>query len=83
MRAKKYLFAYRMIHRTFMYLVRELEPFVKSRAIMFVRATLELRKVIGLCYINLHMGLMQTSLLIDSMLELLQCVSMLILLLIF
>jgi hypothetical protein len=31
-----------------MYLVRELEPFVKSRATMFVRAPLELRKVIGL-----------------------------------
>jgi hypothetical protein len=66
-----------------MYLVRELEPFVKSRATMFVRAPLELTRAIGLVYINLHMGLMQTSLLIDSMLELLQCISMLILLLMF
>jgi hypothetical protein len=31
-----------------MYLVRELEPFVKSRATMFVRTPFELIKVIGL-----------------------------------
>ncbi len=48
MRDQKYLFAYRMIHETFMYLVRKLEPFVNSRAIMFVRAPLELKKTIGL-----------------------------------
>ncbi len=48
MRDQKYLFAYRMIHIMFIYLIRELEPFVKSRATMFVRAPLELRKVIGL-----------------------------------
>jgi len=42
MRDQKYLFAYRVIHETIMYLVRELEPFVNSRAIIFVRAPLEL-----------------------------------------
>jgi hypothetical protein len=78
MKDPKYLFAYRMIHRTFMYLVRELEPFVKSKVTMFVRAPLELKKLLGWCYINLHMGLIQTSLSIDSMLELLQCLNMLI-----
>jgi hypothetical protein len=31
-----------------MYLVRALGPFVKSRATMFVKASIELRKVIGL-----------------------------------
>jgi hypothetical protein len=37
-----------MTYETFMYLVRELEPFVKSRATMFVKAPFELRKAIGL-----------------------------------
>jgi hypothetical protein len=37
-----------MTYRAFMYLVNELEHFVKSRATMFVRVPLELRKAIGL-----------------------------------
>ncbi len=57
-----------------------MEPFFKFKAIMFIRAPLELKKTSGLCYIDLHMGLMQTLLLIDSFLEPLQCVIMLILL---
>jgi hypothetical protein len=48
MRDTKYLSTYRMNDKTFMYLVRELETFVKFRAIMFVRAPLEPIKVIGL-----------------------------------
>jgi hypothetical protein len=48
MKDKKYLSAYHITYRAFMYLVRELEPFVKSRATMFVKAPFELRKVIGL-----------------------------------
>jgi hypothetical protein len=78
----KYLFAYCMTYGIFIYLVIKLEPFIKFRAIMFVKAPLIPRKVIlSCCYINLHMGLVQTLLLIDSMLEFLQCVNMLILLL--
>jgi hypothetical protein len=37
-----------MTYGSFMYLVEELGPFVKSRVTMFVKAPLELRKVIGL-----------------------------------
>jgi hypothetical protein len=37
-----------MTYKAFMYLVSELEPFVKSRATMFVRAPLEPRKTIRL-----------------------------------
>jgi hypothetical protein len=48
MKDKKYLSAYYMTYGAFMYLVRELEPFVKSRATTFVKAPFELRKVIGL-----------------------------------
>ncbi len=80
MKDRKYLFAYCMTFWIFTYLVRKLEPFVKFRATMFIRAPLELKKTIGLCYIDLHMGLMQTLLLMDSLLELLHCVTMLILL---
>jgi hypothetical protein len=36
-----------------MYLVSELEPFVKSRITMFVRAPLEPRKAIGLGVISI------------------------------
>jgi len=39
-----------------MYLVRELEPFVKSRATMFVKAPFELRKAIGLVLYQLAYG---------------------------
>jgi hypothetical protein len=45
---KIYILAYCMIDGTFMYLVKELEFFVKFRATMFVRAPLEPRKAIGL-----------------------------------
>jgi hypothetical protein len=45
-----------MTSETFMYLVRELEPFVKSRATMFVRAPFELRKAIGLVLYQLAYG---------------------------
>ncbi len=49
---------------------------------IFVKAPLKPRKVIlSWRYINLRMGLVQTLLLIYSMLEFLQCVSMLLLLL--
>jgi hypothetical protein len=59
-----------MIYGTLIYLVREFEPFVKFKANMFVKAPLKPKKVIlNWCYINLHMGLVQTLLLIDSMLE--------------
>jgi len=37
-----------MTYKAFMYLHSELEPFVKSRVTMFVRAPLEPRKAIGL-----------------------------------
>jgi hypothetical protein len=37
-----------MTDGSFMYMVKKLGPFVKSRAIMFVKAPLEHRKVIGL-----------------------------------
>jgi hypothetical protein len=48
-----------MTYGTFIYLVRELEPFVKFRATMFVKAPLKPRKVkLSWCYINMHMGLM-------------------------
>jgi hypothetical protein len=47
---KKYLSTYRMTYEAFMYLVRELEPFVKCRATMFVKAPLEPIKAIGLVY---------------------------------
>jgi hypothetical protein len=59
-----------MTYGTFIYLVRKLEPFVKFRAIMFVKAPFKPKKVIlSWCYINLHMGLVQTLLLIDSILD--------------
>jgi hypothetical protein len=45
-----------MTYETFMYLVRELEPFVKSRATMFVKAPFELRKAIGLVLYQLAYG---------------------------
>jgi hypothetical protein len=48
MRDIKYLFAYHTIDGSFMYLVRELGPFVKSRVTMFVKAPLEPRKVVEL-----------------------------------
>jgi hypothetical protein len=48
MKDKKYLFKHRMTYGTFMYLVRKLEPFVKFKVIMFVRAPLKFIKAIGL-----------------------------------
>ncbi len=48
MKDRKYLFEHCMTYGTFMYLVRKLEPFVKSKVIMFVRAPLKSIKVIGL-----------------------------------
>jgi len=48
MRDKKKLSAYYMTYRTFIYLVRKLEPFVKFKVTMFDRAPLELRKAIRL-----------------------------------
>ncbi len=42
------LFTYSMTYGTFMYLVRKLESFVKSKATMFVKTPLKLRKTIGL-----------------------------------
>jgi hypothetical protein len=57
---RKYLSTYSMTFEIFMYFVRKLEPFFKFKAIMFIRAPLELKKTSGLCYIDLHMGLMQT-----------------------
>jgi hypothetical protein len=58
-----------MTYESFMYLVRELGPLVKFRVIMFVKAPLEPRKVIGLLLYRFAHGLVQTSLLIDSMLK--------------
>jgi hypothetical protein len=69
MKDRKYLSTYHTTYGIFMYLVRKLKPFVKFKATLFTKAPLELKKTIGLCYINLHMGLMQTLLLIDSLLE--------------
>ncbi len=48
MREIKSLFSYRMTYGTFMYLVRKLESFVKSKATMFLKTSLKLRKIIGL-----------------------------------
>jgi hypothetical protein len=53
---KKYVSTYHMTYETFMYLVRKLEPFVKSRAIMFVKEPFEFRKVIGLVLYQLAYG---------------------------
>jgi hypothetical protein len=47
MRARKHLSAYYMTYKTFIYLVRKLEPFVKFEVTMFDRAPLELRKAIS------------------------------------
>jgi hypothetical protein len=37
-----------MTYETFMYLVRKLKSFVKSKVTMFVKTPLKLRKIIGL-----------------------------------
>jgi len=47
MRDKKYLEAYHMSYVSFMYLVSELKPHLRSSSIYFVRAPLEIRKVVG------------------------------------
>jgi len=80
MRDRKHVSTYHMTYETFMYSVRELEPFVTFRATMFVRAPFKLRKDIGLVLYQLAYGVSANIMLIESMLELLQCVSMLILL---
>jgi hypothetical protein len=64
MKDQKYLFAYRMIHKTFMYLVGELEPFVKSKVTMFVKAPLKLRKAIGLVLYQFAHGV-NTNIIVD------------------
>jgi hypothetical protein len=48
MKDKIYLFTYRMTCETFMYLVKELEPSVKSKVTMIVNAPLKHGKTIGL-----------------------------------
>jgi hypothetical protein len=47
MKDRKYLSTHHTNYGTFMYLVRKLEPFIKSKVIMFVRALLESIKAIG------------------------------------
>jgi hypothetical protein len=44
----KFLVTYYMTYGTLMYLVKELKPFVKSKAIMFVKAPLKCKKTIEL-----------------------------------
>jgi hypothetical protein len=48
MKDKIYLFTCCMTYGTFMYLVKELETFVKSKVTMIVNAPLKLGKTIGL-----------------------------------
>jgi hypothetical protein len=48
MKDKIYLFTYHTNYGTFMYLVEELKPFVKSKVTMFFNAPLKLGKTIGL-----------------------------------
>jgi hypothetical protein len=48
MKDRKYLFARCMTYGTFMYLVKKLKHFVKSKVIMFVKAPLEFIKTIRL-----------------------------------
>ncbi len=56
---------------TFMYLVRELESLSNLGLLCLLEHYYNLEKLLGWCYIDLHIGLIQTSLSIDSMLELL------------
>jgi hypothetical protein len=48
MRDRKYLEAYHMSYASFMYLVSELESYLQSTSIHFVRAPLEIRKTVGI-----------------------------------
>jgi len=47
MRGGKYLKAYHMSYASLMYLVFELEPYLRSSLIYFVCTSLEIRKVVG------------------------------------
>ncbi len=57
MRDRKYLEAYRMSYASFMYLVSELDPYLQSTSIHFVRAPLEIRKVDGIVLYRLAHGI--------------------------
>ena len=57
MRDRKYLEAYRMSYASFMYLVSELDPYLQSTSIHFVRAPLEIRKVVGIVLYRLAHGI--------------------------
>jgi len=58
-----------------MYLVKKKWNFLLNLK-LFCLAPLNLENLLGLCYIDLHIRLVQTLLLIDSMLKLLQCINM-------
>ena len=57
MRDRKYMEAYRMSYASFMYLVSELEPYLQSTSIHFVRAPLEIRKAVGIVLYRLAHGI--------------------------
>ena len=57
MRDRKYLKAYCMSYASFMYLVSELEPYLQSSSIHFVRAPLEIRKAVGIVLYRLAHGI--------------------------
>ena len=46
-----------MSYASFMYLVSELEPYLQSTSIHFVRAPLEIRKVVGIVLYRLAHGI--------------------------
>ncbi len=80
---QKILSTYYMTYKTFIYLVRKLEPFVKFKVNMFDKATLKFRKAIRLVLCCCAHGVNANIIANRFNVEAYTCVNILILLLMF